>query len=97
RVPQAELAAHLEACDVVAHLRYPTARETSAALLRALAQGRPTVMSDLENMAEVPADAVMRLDSADEEGDLLRALVRLAAEPRRRAALGEAARAHVRR
>jgi hypothetical protein len=40
RVPLAELATHVEAADVVAHLRYPTARETSAALLRVLAQGR---------------------------------------------------------
>jgi glycosyltransferase involved in cell wall biosynthesis len=93
RVPFAELAASLEACDMVAHLRYPTARETSAALLRALAQGRPTVMSDLENLAEVPADAVVRADPTDEEGDLLRAILRLAADRGRGAALGAAARA----
>ena len=36
------------------------ARETSAALLRALAQGRPTAVSDLENFADIPADAVVR-------------------------------------
>jgi glycosyltransferase involved in cell wall biosynthesis len=40
RVPLEELAAHVEVADVVVHLRYPTARETSAALLRVLAQGR---------------------------------------------------------
>jgi glycosyltransferase involved in cell wall biosynthesis len=96
-VPLAELAAHLAAADVVAHLRYPTARETSAALLRALAQGRPTAMSDLENFAEVPADAALRLDPTDEEGDLFRALLRLADRPSLRARLGEAARAFVRR
>ena len=97
RVPLSELGAHLEACDVVAHLRYPTARETSAALLRALAQGRPAVISDLENLAEIPADAVVRLDPADEEGDLLRALFRLAGSPAARAALGAAARRHAAR
>ena len=50
-----ELPAHIEAADVVVHLRYPTARETSAALLRLLAQGRPTVISDLEHLADIPA------------------------------------------
>jgi glycosyltransferase involved in cell wall biosynthesis len=97
RVPFAELAAHLEACDMVAHLRYPTARETSAALLRALAQGRPAAVSDLENLAEIPADAVVRLDPADEEGDLLRALLRLSSSPKTRARLGRAAAAYTRR
>ena len=48
-------AAHIEAADVVVHLRYPTARETSAALLRVLAQGRPTIVSDLEQQADLPA------------------------------------------
>ncbi|HVR70856.1 MAG TPA: glycosyltransferase [Vicinamibacteria bacterium] len=94
-VPFAELGAHLEASDVVAHLRYPTARETSAALLRALAQGRATVMSDLENLAEVPEAAVLRADPTDEEGGVLRAILRLAAAPAARAALGARARAFV--
>jgi glycosyltransferase involved in cell wall biosynthesis len=94
-VPLEELPAHLETSDVVAHLRYPTARETSAALLRALAQGRPTAVSDLENFADIPADAVVRLDPADEEGDLLRAVLRLGDHPRERARLGARARAFV--
>ena len=41
--PSRTLPAHMEAADLVVHLRYPTARETSAALLRVLAQGRPAV------------------------------------------------------
>src|SRR4029450_11815126 len=44
RVPLDELPAHMAAADVVAHLRWPTARETSAALLRVLAQGRAAVV-----------------------------------------------------
>lgn len=95
RVPLDELPAYLEAADVVAHLRWPTARETSAALLRALAQGRPTVMADLENLAEIPSDAVLRVDVSDEEGDLARALLHLAARPDLRDALGRRAAAFV--
>ena len=95
RVAFTELAAHIEAVDVAVHLRYPTARETSAALLRLLAQGRPTVMSDLENFAEIPEDAVWRADPTDEEGEVTRALLRLAASPGTRDRLGRAAAAHV--
>jgi glycosyltransferase involved in cell wall biosynthesis len=95
RVPLEALPLHIEAADLVAHLRYPTARETSAALLRVLAQGRPTIVSDLENLDEIPDDAVLRADPRDEEGELLRAIVRLAPSPQRRAALGERAAAFV--
>jgi hypothetical protein len=91
------LAAHVEAMDVVAHLRWPTARETSAALLRALAQGRPAVMSDLENLADIPDTVVARADVADEEGDVTRALLRLFERPALRAALGARAAEHVAR
>jgi glycosyltransferase involved in cell wall biosynthesis len=97
RVPLSELGAHLALADVAAHLRYPTARETSAALLRVLAQGRPTVMADLEHLADVPAGAVLRADVADEEGEVTRAILRLAESPSLRARLGEAARAFVAR
>jgi glycosyltransferase involved in cell wall biosynthesis len=97
RVPFGEIPVHIEAADLVVHLRYPTARETSAALLRVLAQGRPTVMSNLEHLAEVPADAVVRADVADEEGEVTRAIHRLASRPAEREALGAAARSFVQR
>ena len=97
RVPLAELATHIEAADVVAHLRYPTARETSAALMRVLAQGRATIVSDLEHQADLPQDAVVRTDVTDETGELTRAILRLAADPGARARLGAAAAGHVRR
>jgi glycosyltransferase involved in cell wall biosynthesis len=97
RVPLDDLAAHIEAADVVAHLRYPTARETSAALLRVLAQGRPTIVSDLEHQAELPGDAVVRVGMTDERSELTRAILRLATEPDARGALGAAAARYVQR
>jgi len=96
RVPLAELGAYMAAADVAVHLRYPTARETSAALLRVLGQGRPVVVSDLEHLADLPDDAVMRADLTDEEGAVTRALLFLAAHPDARARLGERARRFVR-
>jgi glycosyltransferase involved in cell wall biosynthesis len=96
RVDFGDLATHMEAADAAVHLRHPTARETSAALLRLLAQGRPVIISDLEHLAEVPADAVVRADLTDEEGAVTRALLSLAAHPEARARLSERAREFVR-
>jgi glycosyltransferase involved in cell wall biosynthesis len=97
RVPFGEIPAHIEVADLVVHLRHPTARETSAALLRVLAQGRPTVISDLEHQADIPGEAVARADLTDEEGEVTRAILRLASRPAERARLGAAARAFVSR
>jgi glycosyltransferase involved in cell wall biosynthesis len=46
----ADLTAHLAACDVTLNLRWPTARETSGPWLRALAAGNATVVTDLVHM-----------------------------------------------
>ena len=95
RVDFAALPVHIEAADLVAHLRYPSARETSAALLRVLAQGRPTVLSDLEHLADIPDDAVVRAAVDDEEGELMRAILRLSDDAPRRARIGAQAAAFV--
>jgi glycosyltransferase involved in cell wall biosynthesis len=90
------LPVYVEAADIVVHLRYPTARETSAALLRVLAQGRATIVSDLEHQAGLPSGAVVRADVAREEADVTREVLRLAQDPEARAALGRRAAAFVR-
>jgi glycosyltransferase involved in cell wall biosynthesis len=46
-VPDEDLPAHLAMADVASCLRWPTARETSGAWLRAAAAGLPTVITDL--------------------------------------------------
>jgi glycosyltransferase involved in cell wall biosynthesis len=97
RVPLDELPAYMGAADLAVHLRYPTGRETSAALLRILAQGRPTVISDLEHLGDIPDDAVVRMDPTDEEGELTRAILRLHDKPAVRARLGRAAADFIRR
>jgi glycosyltransferase involved in cell wall biosynthesis len=48
------LPAYLAASDVVLSLRWPTARETSASWLRAIAAGRPTLVTDLAQQADLP-------------------------------------------
>ena len=51
----ADLTDHIAACDVSLNLRWPTARETSGPWLRALAAGRPTVITDLVHNGDVPS------------------------------------------
>ena len=51
----AELTDHLAACDVSLNLRWPTAGETSGPWLRALALGRPTIVTDLIHQGDVPS------------------------------------------
>jgi glycosyltransferase involved in cell wall biosynthesis len=89
RLEMRDFAAAMSLSDVVVHLRYPTARETSAALLRVLAQGRPVIISDLANQAEVPAEAARRVNPCDEEGDLARALDWAFSNPAAAHAMGE--------
>ena len=96
RVPLEALPTHVEAADVVVHLRWPTGRESSAALLRVMAQGRPVIISDLRQQAGIPDDAVRRVDLAQEERSLEHEILALAAAPPLRQRLGSAAAGFVR-
>jgi len=95
RLDDTGFAAAMAATDVVVHLRYPTARETSAALLRVMAQGRPAIVSDIANQAEIPNDVVLRVNPEDDEGDLARALDSLLGNPQEAEAMGGRARRFV--
>jgi glycosyltransferase involved in cell wall biosynthesis len=95
RVALEDLPTYIQATDIAVHLRYPTARETSAALLRVLAQGRATVVSDLANFAEIPDDAVVKVHVTDEEGEVTRAILHLAESSKLRERLGRAAASYV--
>ena len=97
--------AAIAACDLCINLRYPTAGETSASLLRVLACGRPAVVSDYAQFAELPAVVAAQVplveagdgDGAAEAADLAAVAADLLARPERRREMGEAAREHVRR
>ncbi|HXG87815.1 MAG TPA: glycosyltransferase family 4 protein [Vicinamibacterales bacterium] len=53
-VDDADLPGYLHAADICACLRWPSNRETSASWLRCLAAGRPTLITDLADHADVP-------------------------------------------
>jgi glycosyltransferase involved in cell wall biosynthesis len=96
-VPYDDFEASIAACDLALNLRYPTAGETSASLLRVLAVGRPAVVSDHAQFAELPDEVVVKVPFEGEVEALVERLSALLADPGRLAAMGEAAREHVRR
>ncbi|TMK82118.1 MAG: glycosyltransferase [Actinobacteria bacterium] len=83
---------YLRACDVMVSLRYPSAGETSAVVARALAEGRATIVNNLQAFAELPDDVALKVEiDEDQAASLGEHLVRLAGEPALRARLGAGA------
>jgi glycosyltransferase involved in cell wall biosynthesis len=92
------------AVDVSINLRWPSALETSGPWLRALAAGRPTIVTDLAHQSHVPVldprtwqsagaePVAVAIDILDEAHSLGLALRRLATDGALRARLGAAAR-----
>jgi hypothetical protein len=89
------------------NLRWPTAREISGPWLRCLAAGRPSIIIDLVQTADVPAldprtwtctsadgskPVAVVVDILDEDHSLRLAMRRLASDASLRASLGAAAR-----
>ena len=57
----------IEACDLCVNLRYPTAGETSASLLRTFARGRAAVVSDYAQFADFSDAVVLKVPVAEAE------------------------------
>lgn len=95
---------YLAASDACLCLRWPTALETSASWLQCLAAARPTVISDLAHLVDVPTieprgprastaaidPVAIAIDLLNEDEALRVAMRRLADEPRLREDLGRA-------
>jgi glycosyltransferase involved in cell wall biosynthesis len=98
----------IAAVDVCLSLRWPSSLETSGPWLRALAAGRPTIVTALPHQADVPAldprdwqptlppvhgaPVTVAVDILDEDHSLVLAMRRLARDADLRARLGAAAR-----
>jgi glycosyltransferase involved in cell wall biosynthesis len=69
RVSDEEFLLHAFAADICLNLRYPSAGETSATLLRLLACGRPVVVTDQVQACDLPRAVVARSSLlGDEDG-----------------------------
>lgn len=91
-----EFEAAITACDLCVNLRYPTAGETSASLLRVLALGRPTLVSDYAQFADLPDQITVKIPlGTDEEEAIAARAGELLAQPARLARMGELAREYI--
>ena len=98
RVDEARLWALMAACDACINLRAPTMGETSGTAVRALALGKPLVVSAVGWFAELPDEVALKAPpDEDEAGHLETALELLAAREDVRQAMGSAAAEHARR
>ena len=83
----------LLSCDVLVSLRWPTMGETSGSVIRALAAGRPVVVSDVGWFSELPDGVAAKVPVDSREVDTLAAFLGLlASDPRLREQMGTAAR-----
>lgn len=74
-LPFDEMHAAIAAADLCLNLRYPSAGETSASLLRILAVGRPVVVSDYAELADLPPEVALRVPLGDDEDERFVAVV----------------------
>ena len=83
------------AADICLNLRYPSAGETSATLLKLLACGRPVMVTDQIHVADFPDSVVARARLEGDEDGLYCDLVDLIRAPHRRRELSESSLAFV--
>jgi glycosyltransferase involved in cell wall biosynthesis len=91
-VDERRLWALMAAADVHVALRHPTMGETSGTVIRALALGKPLVVSDVGWFAELPDEVALKVAVDEHEVDSLAAAIELlATRSDVRAAMGAAA------
>lgn len=97
-LPYREWETAITACDACINLRYPSAGETSASLLRVLALGRPAAVSEYGQFRDLPEEAVVHIPLGEGEEDALAGrIAALVSRPERIERAGAAARAYVRK
>jgi glycosyltransferase involved in cell wall biosynthesis len=95
----AELEHEMQRCDVGISLRWPTAGEMSATLMRTFGAGRPAIVSDVLQFRELDEQYCWRVttDFDREHENLVELMDRLAGDPGLCQRAGEAARGFVQR
>ncbi len=87
---------HIAECDAVINLRHPTHGESSGVVFDAMRIGVPVVVSNGGSFAELPDDAVVKVqDTPHVAAELAQKIEGLLTDPSRRAALAARARLHI--
>jgi glycosyltransferase involved in cell wall biosynthesis len=88
----------LAACDVLVSLRWPTMGETSGSVIRALAAGRPLVVSDVGWFSELPDSVAAKVPVGGREVETLTTFLdAIASDEELRRRMGRAAMEYSRR
>ncbi len=95
RVPESEFWLYASAADICLNLRYPTAGETSATLLRLLGAGKVVMVTDQVNELDFPDTVVARTSLDGDEDGLFCDVMDLLRNPDRRRRLEKKARDYV--
>jgi glycosyltransferase involved in cell wall biosynthesis len=66
-IPLEEFEEYLLCSDLVLNLRYPSMGETSGTALRAMAAGKPCIVTDIGWFSELPDDVVLKLGAGNPE------------------------------
>jgi glycosyltransferase involved in cell wall biosynthesis len=74
-LPMPDFWRYAAAVDLCVNLRYPTAAETSGIAIRLMGLGKPVVFSQGEEIARIPENACLRIETGSAEEDLLAAYI----------------------
>ena len=78
------------------NLRWPTAGETSGFVMKLMAAGKPVLVTDCEENADLPDNSVLKIEPGINEPAMIQEALRfLTLQPELRKAMGELARRHV--
>jgi glycosyltransferase involved in cell wall biosynthesis/predicted SAM-dependent methyltransferase len=69
--PIADFNGYMAACDAIVNLRYPTVGETSGTLTRAMAMGKPAIVTETGSFREYPEHTCLRVRADPSEEELL--------------------------
>jgi glycosyltransferase involved in cell wall biosynthesis len=97
-LPEADFWRYACATDLCINLRFPTAGESSGIAVRMMGIGKPVVFTAGEEIARIPEDACLRVDSGAAEEEMLASILTwLAADPDAALEIGRRAAAHIAR
>ncbi|MDD5748894.1 MAG: glycosyltransferase family 4 protein, partial [Actinomycetota bacterium] len=89
---------YLRVPDVCVALRYPSAGETSAIVIKMMGNGCPVIISDYQAFSEFPGDCCRKVAPGEKEIESLSAqIVELAENPSEREEIGKRARKYIER
>ncbi len=94
--PDSDFAVHAHAVDACVNLRYPASGETSGMSIRMMGIGKPVLVTEGAETADIPATALLRVDSGPAELDSLATFMTwMARFPDDARAIGDRARRHI--